>query len=189
MTLEEYRVIKDKILAMKSKCFVNGPKDCIFPEKCAACTRDNCCRHSPCAFAPEEFLDLTNRAYMKKLLETRLIIIAPVDYHVLGIRARGTKDPATMAATEFVFESNPCALLTKNGCVLDYLFRPTEGLLVIPEEKICPGLYEHDEKANDWKAYKKYIDKLVARYGDRYLGYGPITSGEIEEYKRLLLKL
>ena len=191
MTLveEEYERKKFNILSVKSKCFVRSKKDCICQERCAACKGEKCCKHFPCTFAPEEFLNLTKKAYLRKLLETRLIIIAPIYKDVLAIRARGTKDPFTMAATDAVFDDNPCALLTENGCALDYIFRPTEGLLVIPGEEACHGLYEAQEKVKDWRAYKDYMNKFAKRYGDRYLGYGPITDEEIERYKRLLLQL
>ena len=188
MILEEYKPIKDNILSIKSKCFVRSQKDCVFPEKCAACTRENCCRLRPCAFAPEEFLDLTNKNYLLRLLKTRAIIIAPVGNHTLGIRARGKNDPPNII-NNIILDYNPCALLTEHGCTLDYTFRPVEGLLVIPDEEMCLGLYEQEERENDWKAYQNYLKRLGARYGDKYLGYGPVTSEEIEEYKRLFLHL
>ena len=93
MTIEEYRIKKEELLYINS----NGRKmklsDCVCPEMCKKC-KNVCCKRFPCAFSPEEFLDLENTNYMLELLKTGLIILAPINKNILGIRARGIEDPS-----------------------------------------------------------------------------------------------
>ena len=186
MTLEEYERKKQEILYEKSKGVVKSQDNCISYERCAKCKGD-CCKHFPCAFAPEEFLNLQDKDYIRSLLETGLIIISPRKKHILYIRPRGIYDPPRMV-TNLVTEPNPCALLRENGCILDHSFRPIGGLLTLPFCE-CEEYYEPKRITKDWSEYANYMNLLAKQCDNMYIERKNITGEDVEKYKRLLLQL
>ena len=93
MTIEEYKKKKEELLYKLSNGLVKSENDCVKPEWCSVC-KGGCCKSFPCTFSPEDFIDVTNIDYMKKLIETGVIVISPLNFmnDIYCIRARGFKD-------------------------------------------------------------------------------------------------
>ena len=178
MTIEEYERKKLEILCIKSSGIVKDTHDCISNEKCKECKGSGCCNHYPCAFAPEEFLSLNNVDYVKKLLMTGIIIIYQLNKNLSYIRARGKFDPPILV-TNLTLSHNPCSLLTDNGCVLDSLFRPTEGLLLLPQYD-CDEYYGPREITSDWSEYRKTMKRIVRKCNNIPTQNVHVTSEDVE---------
>ena len=183
MTLEEYQAKKNEILHIISIKEIIGNTNCDDPLKCATCKGKNCCQHFPCAFSPEEFLDINNTSYMLKILKTGLIVIAKLPINIPYIRIRGINDPPKIV-TNTNEAGNPCSLLSNNGCLLNSLFRPTEALLTTP--MTCTSNYTAEQLIDDWKKHKKPMRKLIKECKDIDVD---TTVQDIENYKRLIISL
>lgn len=102
------------------------------PSICEGC--GNCCKQFPCAFSPNDFLDINNLEYMLNILNTGLVVLA-VSYNMKNVylRPRGLADEKLISTilldSKIANGDNPCILHTKNGCLLDPQYRPSEGLL------------------------------------------------------------
>lgn len=188
MTFDEYKDKKERILYIKSGHVIREYASCINPEMCAKCQGRGCCKNFPCAFSPEEFLDIHNTSYMMRLLKTGLITLVKLSRNTLYIRTRGKKDPSTIVVDSKIGPGNPCLLLTDKGCLLDEVFRPTEALLVIPQNQ-CEPYYKTRHMLRDWSLYKTDMLRLAEQCQNIDIEKKEITSEDIDNYKRIFLSL
>ncbi len=191
MTLEEYNNKKEELLRINTITRIVPDNKYTNFEICAQCKGKNCCQYSPCAFSPEEFLDINNTFYMMELLKTGVIVLSkrlsrgiPIPF----IRPRGRHD-SHRVITKRTSGNNTCSLLTGNGCLLDSSFRPIEGLLTIPRMIDCFECYGYNQLKRDWEKYEQAMYALMEVCKDLYIENKNITPEDVEKYKRLLLRL
>ena len=190
MTIEEYRVLKEEILRFNSIASIVNDGNYSNYDRCISCQGKNCCQHFPCAFSPEEFLDINNVFYMRELLETGVIVLSKrisIRIRIPYIRPRGIYDSHKLI-TARTSGGNTCSLLTSNGCLFDPLFRPTEGLLTIPKKLNCFECYGYEQLKRDWTQYKESMYALMKACKGINVENKNITPEDVEKYKRLLLR-
>lgn len=130
----------------------------------------SCCKTYPCIFDPYDFLDITNLDYMKKLLDTNILCISETyENKVLIIRPRGIGDLGTVSLHEDIKYSwngsNSCILHSTNGCLLPIEYRPSEGLLHIPIDRIDhQTIYKEEDIEKEYIQYKEILLTLFKRY-------------------------
>ncbi len=191
MTENKYKNRKNAIIASCSYNQLDMLKPCL-SSKCAKCKGD-CCQNYPCTMSPREFIDINNIDYMKSVLDTGVLAIAPAsaDCTFFIIRPRGERDLDTIA-TGFAFNPNSCILQGKKGCVLNALYRPTEGLLLIPTinkytgKEECKPYYSDFKIIEDWQKHQAVLKELRKMYKDIEIEK-PIANEETA--KRYILAL
>ena len=169
LTENEYKNRKNHIVESCSYSTVDMVKSCLCSE-CDKCKGD-CCTNYPCTMSPREFIDIENINYMKSVLDTGVLTIAPSNmgcsFYI--IRPRGIKDLDTIV-TGYLESPNSCILQGPKGCILNPFFRPTDGLLLIPEENngsiICEPHYGDFSIIEDWSKYQNLLKELIKIYRD-----------------------
>jgi hypothetical protein len=187
MTEGDYIYRKKMLLSRISEGNIECKNDCL-GEKCKAC-KGRCCETYPCILSPTEFIDINNIDYMKSVLDTGVLAIAPMNMadSFYCIRPRGVKDLDTVT-TGYVVGENNCILQSKKGCVLDYLTRPSEGLLLIPGPSIkCFQLYTEEKIVNDWYNYQHLLSELRKYYKNKEIPKPEATEETARIYKLKLL--
>ncbi|MBR2603739.1 MAG: hypothetical protein IKE10_01765 [Bacilli bacterium] len=191
MTIEEYKKKKEELLYKLSNGLVKSENDCIKPEWCSVC-KGGCCKSFPCTFSPEDFIDITNINYMKNLLETGVIVIAPLNimHDLYCIRVKGEKDLDSVV-TGYTQKLNSCLLYTEKGCMLEYVFRPSEGLLLVPGSEsvyeMCDQLYDIEDLKKDWSHYQTYLKRLMKECKNMIISSEDISQKQVDCYKKLFL--
>ena len=190
MELNEYKNRKNCILASCSYNQVDILKRCLC-DVCDKC-KGECCQNSPCVMSPNEFVNINDMDYMKNVLDTGVLTIAPCNEgcNFYVIRPRGVKDLDTIV-TGFVEYNNSCILQGENGCVLEPLFRPTGGLLLIPKEQYgeikCVQHYSDFKTIEDWKKHQKVLKELIEIYRNVEIEKPKATEETVKKYKLALL--
>ena len=187
MTENEYIYRKQKLIERITDGQIQNKNSC-FGEKCKTC-KGCCCETYPCTLSPKEFIDINNIDYMKSVLDTGILAIAPMNMSgsYYCIRPRGLKDLDTIS-TGYILGNNPCILQSTKGCVLDYLTRPSEGLLLIPGKRIeCVQLYTESKLVNDWYNYQSLLYDLRKYYKDKEIKKPKANSNTAKTYKLKLL--
>lgn len=139
------------------------------PSMCKKCGA--CCYQFPCAFAPNDFLDINNSEYMLQILKTGLVVLA-VSYNrkKIYLRPRGVADEklvSTILLNSNVADgNNPCILHSKNGCLLEPQYRPSEGLLYVHRNHFGHIImYTEDDYEEEYDKYQESLCKLFYDYG------------------------
>ncbi len=166
------------------------------PQICRYCGR--CCVGFPCAFSPNDFLDITDIDYMKNILDTGLICISNVyKTKTLILRPRGYYDRGIVSFHPIIVpdEDNPCIFRSLNckGCLLPTEYRPSQGLLRIPPNKVgfmmhaSPhiNMYVMANYEEDYQPYQEVLNYLVSEY--KYTSF-PINKISPEEDPQKLIK-
>ena len=126
-------------------------------KKCLQCSC--CCNRYPCVFAPSDFLDITDIEYMKRIIDTELVLVSVSKEGFLTVRPVGKNELYNKK-----YSNNTCVLYNyKKGCLLDTFIRPSQGLLYIAKESLfskCTALYTREYIYNDYKQYQEYLKKL-----------------------------
>lgn len=140
------------------------------PSMCKKCGA--CCNQFPCAFAPNDFLDINNPEYMLQILKTGLVVLA-VSYNrkKIYLRPRGVADEklvSTILLNSTVADgNNPCILHSKNGCLLEPQYRPSEGLLYVRRNHFGHIImYTEDDYEEEYGKYQESLCKLFYDYGN-----------------------
>ena len=189
MELKEYQDKKVKTLSDISEGVIKKIDDCLDHDYCAGC-KGCCCSNCPCGFSPNDFIDINDLDYMKTLLNTGLLAISPLDFsnQTLYIRSRGIKDLDTIV-TGLICDHNTCLFSTYKGCVLNPYLRPSEGLLLLPNEvsydmqlETCHQMYTNRLMKLDWSPYQKALKELKSYYKNREIDKPKITDKVIEDY-------
>ena len=140
---------------------------------CKTC-KGACCKNFPCAFSPDDFADINDLDYMKKLLDTGYFVIDSfLSYNnekIYYLRLRGKKDKKVILIKKYII-SNKC-IFHKRKCLLDFYIRPTGGALLIPRNSrkglgTCYNEYTFREQVDDWKAYQNVLVDLIKYYEDK----------------------
>ncbi|MBR4351162.1 MAG: hypothetical protein IKP98_02965 [Bacilli bacterium] len=190
LTENEYKNRKNHIVESCSYNTVDMVKSCLCSE-CAKC-KGNCCSNYPCTLSPREFIDINNIEYMKNVLDIGVLAIAPGNilckYYI--IRPRGSKDLDTIV-TGYVEAPNSCILQGPKGCILDPLFRPTDGLLLMPErhykEIKCVPHYSEFKVMEDWLKYQDVLRELRKIYKDKEIDMPPANEETAKKYTLAML--
>lgn len=192
MTEKKYLERKTELIEFNSYGRKDSLESCLY-DRCAEC-RGGCCKNYPCTLSPKEFLDIKDIDYMKGVLDTGVITIAPMNmastFYI--IRPRGINDFDTVA-TGYAMEPNSCILQGENGCILEPMVRPTEGLLLIPVEEPtfiscgCKCYYSDFSIMRDWKKYQSTLKKLMKIYKDKEVPKPEINEETAKVYKLKLL--
>ena len=190
MTENEYKNRKNHIIEECSYNRVDMLKSCL----CDACKKckGNCCENYPCTLSPKEFIDINNIDYMKGVLDTGALVITQCnlgcDFYI--IRPRGIKD-LNKIVTDFVFSPNSCILQGPKGCILDPLFRPTDGLLLLPEKKhgeiVCEPHYNDFKVIEDWKKPQEVLKELREIYKNKEVEIPKANEDTAKKYTLALL--
>ena len=133
---------------------------------------------------------------MKSLLNTGLLSIANISLNnnVLYIRPRGESDLDTVVSG-FVYGNNKCILHTEDGCMLNRLFRPSEGLLLVPYDEhhfgddLCISYYDTKRLISDWKKYQSILLELKKIYSNKVIYKNNPTKKDIEKFENKILRL
>ena len=158
--MEEY--IKEKLkrlIALSNKKGVEDFSSFTGSEICKNCWQsDCCCNKYPCIFAPSDFLDITDIEYMKKILDTGLVCVSEARSGFLTLRPVGKRE----IYSEPRYQNNTCIFYHyHSGCMLDACYRPTQGLLLIPDKyHRCECLYTKDNIYEDYKNYQDILREL-----------------------------
>lgn len=194
MTEQEYKNRKNILLNDISNGVIKNHDDCICSSLCSKC-KGACCMGTPCGFSPDEFIDITDIDYMKSILDTGFLAIAELSLleNVLYIRPRGFRDLDTIY-TGFVGYDNECIFLNDNGCILNSIYRPSEGLLLVPSPKrfgsgICQDNYQSKDLVKDWKKYRKTLLELKKIYKNKEIAKPEINEKNIKKYELKILGL
>lgn len=153
-------------------------------KKCGAC-----CKQFPCAFSPNDFLDINNSEYMSNILNTGLVVLA-VSYNRKNIylRPRGFADEKLVSTilldSNVANGNNPCILHTKNGCLLEPQYRPSEGLLYI-HRNYHIIMYTEDDYEREYDEYQESLFNLFYNYGNNYIA---LNQESIEENVKKLTR-
>ena len=196
LTEPEYKNRKRNALFVCSRENIDDYKSCL-GNKCKKC-KGSCCKRYPCTLSPRELL-IKDLEYMKNILNTGVLAIAPLvapyyseesEYHV--IRPRSITDPDTIVVGYPREYPNPCILLGKNGCILDSLYRPTTGLLLVPPEnpkskKKCTQYYDEEMMYKDWAPHQEIVNELIEIYKDVEIPK-PIANEETAKIYSLALR-
>ena len=188
----EYAIRKDILVRTISSGSIRSCKSCINDEICSKCG-GNCCKNEPCILSPDEFLRLNDITYMSNILDMGLLSIAPLTLRqdVFGIRVRGKFDFDTVV-TGYCMHSNSCILHTKKGCLLGKTFRPTEGLMLMPEEnrngqRTCSSEYPLSQIITDWRKVQKEVLKLKHIYDKKTVKKTDVYPAIILKYQNKIL--
>jgi hypothetical protein len=188
MTENQYKGRKRAILSMSSCKQIDDFSDCI-SKRCSRC-KGGCCKNFPCTLSPLEFLDIEDIDYMKSILDTGILTIAPgnTDKKYYIIRPRGKND-SDYIVSDIVASPNECLLRGKKGCLLDPLTRPTEGLLTMPREKskLCECYYSEMKIMDDWIRREEAVKKLVELYKTVLVPKYMVTSETVKTYRLRLI--
>lgn len=169
MTEEEYR-------KKKLQLYRNIVNDQSFSEEnatnnllCKRCEGE-CCKSFPCAFSPDDFIDVDDFDYMKTILDTGFFVIDRYPHNsnmIYYIRGRGMNDTNGIIVKNGS-KYNECMLLTENGCLFDFYTRPTFGALVEPNRDgifiTCFPRYSLKQISEDWLKHQKNLLRLKRYY-------------------------
>lgn len=154
---------------------------------CSNC--GDCCASAPCIFSPSDFLDISDREYMRSILDTGLVCISrsPDDDKTLVLRPRGRQDIRFLYSMTYI--RNHCILENGKGCMLPVQYRPLQGLLQIPYDNkgftshlvLYPG-YQSEQ---DYKPYQDILKSLIYEYQNRFI---PDYEDRLEESVKKLIK-
>lgn len=171
MTKEEY---KKKKLDLYRRITDNkwfDEIDAINSKICKKCG-GTCCMIFPCAFSTGDFIDINDIDYMKSILDTGYFVIDSfVKYTdseiVYYIRVRSKEEEAIVVRKGK--RGSECSLHTKDGCMLDFYTRPTQGSLLIPCMNryglgVCDDEYDYKTMYNDWCEHQDVMKVLVDYY-------------------------
>ncbi len=148
-----------------------------------------CCTQFPCAFAPNDFLDINNFEYMLNILNTGLVVLA-ISYNRQNIYLRtiGLADENLVSTilldSKVANGNNPCILHTENGCLLEPQYRPSEGLLYI-RKNYHIIMYTEDDYEIGYEKYQELLGELFFKYGNKYIN---LNQDSIEENVKQLTK-
>lgn len=153
-------------------------------EACKECYGESCCCYKfPCIFSPDDFYDINNLEYMKKILDTGLICVNN-DNNFYTIRPAGKRE----IYDEPRYQYNTCILYSyMNGCMLEDYLRPTQGLLYMAKKDLfskCISLYTKEDIYNEYKEYQSILYKLY-----NYQSNVMIDIEQREENIKKLVKL
>lgn len=128
----------------------------------------SCCKEFPCVFAPNDFLDINNHEYILNILKTGLVVLA-VSHNIKNVylRPRGLNDEkwfSTIRLPGKHYSKNPCILHTKNGCLLESQYRPSEGLLFICNNFNRIPIYTENQYEIEYEKYQELLVKLFYDY-------------------------
>ena len=134
------------------------------PEICAKCG-GACCKHYPCLFSTNDFLDVNDIDYMSRILDTGLVCIGQSCYdNNLILRIRGIKDKKSIVNTRLSSE-NTCLLFGKEGCMLPSEFRPAEALLYYAQTiDYHISIYDTADCIEDWSIHQDVLKTLYEKY-------------------------
>ena len=135
------------------------------PELCRDCG-GYCCTNSPCLFAPSDFLDIDDIDYIRAVLDTGLVCISRVaNGNALVFRPRGIED--SKGVYSYTFKRNQCILKGDAGCMLPAGYRPTQGLLYIPQNNdgciLHTIMYADRDCEVDYQQYEQQLRDLEYR--------------------------
>lgn len=161
-----------------------------YPNYCNGCGA--CCRHFPCAYSPNDFLDITDLDYMRKILNTGVVTIMYYNnFSPLIIRNRGVYDSNRIACAD-IDTYNSCILHTEGGCMLPPVYRGSNGLLYLRKddgyhrtiygEKDFGYLYEY---ANPF--YQESLRKLYEEYRNVVIPTDSINEENVNQFIRCLI--
>lgn len=176
----QFKIDKENLDIKKSFCS---------SEYCTDCGR--CCKRFPCIFSPNDFLDITDLDYMRKILDTGVVTIVYYNnLYPLIIRARGIFDSEEVACKD-IDRDNPCILHTENGCMLPDVYRGSEGLLYIREkeghtviygEKDMGYLYEYSNLV-----YSRPLHILYDEYKNVIIPKESINEERVNQFIKSLI--
>lgn len=133
---------------------------------CSEC--GECCCTAPCIFSPNDFLEITDIKYMRRILDTGLITISKLweGDNTLILRPRGAHDKNYIYTT--TYGPNNCILEDGDGCMLPVQYRPRSGLLRIPyncgEYVEHLNIYDRRECAREYKQFQDTLETLALEY-------------------------
>lgn len=135
---------------------------------CSKCTA-RCCISFPCAYSPNDFLDLNDLEYMSSILDLGLLCISETSYRSCRIiRPRGLNDSNRVVSMYKDYCHNiinPCILQNAKGCMFSPFHRPSEGLLYIPiTENDHIEAYNVDILEEEYMPYQESLQKLYDKY-------------------------
>lgn len=197
MTMEEYRKKKLEIYKkITGDSEFNKEKGC-YLEACIRCN-GACCRNFPCSFSPDDFVDIDDLDYMKRILDTGYFVISTFSTYytkyigetIYYIRPRGIKDESTMLANKIPVD-NECIFHTVDGCLLDFYTRPSEGALLVPHKGsfglgICSNNYSYDDLMENWREHQDSMNELVKYYYNKSLEINKPDKGKLYKLKKKL---
>lgn len=171
------------------------------PNICANC-KGRCCQSYPCAFSPNDFLNINDIDYMRNILDLGLICIALTENKFREeywyLRPMGIMDclKPSIVNTDY-YTKGYCILKdSKVGCMLSAEYRPREGLIYypIPDKKneSLPGHYlDHmnwytdEHKYKEWKEYQKILQTLAREY----INKETVNDNDDEDFDQMVIKL
>ena len=189
MTEGEFRGRKNAAIASCSYNREDMVKSCL-SDICDKC-KGTCCKKYPCMLSPRELI-MDDIDYLKNVLDTGVLTltVTQTQNKILYIRARGVNDPRTIYSEEAI-TPNSCILIGKKGCILDPLYRPTDGLLLIPETKFgitkCVSHYPEFKKFEDWQKHQEILRELVEIYKNIEIDKPKADENTSYTYKLALL--
>lgn len=174
MNKEDYITKKLEIYRRIIKSDFFNPLSLENKNMCSECG-GSCCSRYPCSFSPDDFIDVDDIDYMKKILDTGFFIIDtyfsynPND-RVRYIRLRGSKDKNTYICNDYI-SRNEC-IAHCEGCIFDVYTRPTGGVLLIPKSdnskySMCESAYSFEDKKDDWRKHQDTLNELISIYENK----------------------
>lgn len=156
---------------------------------CSQC--GECCQRGPCAYSPNDFLDITDLDYMRKILNTGVVcIVKRNNLYPLIIRNRGVYDSETISCVH-PDTYNQCILLTKNGCMLPDVYRGSEGLLYIRKKSGHIIIYGSGARGYYYEynnpAYQESLQILYDEYFDVKIPKKSINEERVNEFVKCLI--
>ncbi len=153
---------------------------------CSNC--GGCCKTFPCTYSPYDFLDIRDKDYMRRILDTGVVTLVNYNnYYPYVIRNRGVLDGDYVAGEDNEYTNNTCILLGENGCMLEDQYRASQGLLLIPSIPNCFSLYNDLACRLEYERYNSYLEELFKEYKDVYIPKEEIDEKRINEFVRCLI--
>ena len=149
---------------------------------CANC-HGNCCEHMGCHISPREIKDISAKSLINFIESSECVSIDWWEGDVipdgelekvyyLRMRNRGfrVEDPS---------HGGRCIALDKEGCVLDFNYRPAGGRGLLPRpDRRCEVVYSKKQCVEEWREYQDILSEVVKYFSDK---------GEVEPEKRISL--
>lgn len=161
-------------------------------ERCKKC--GGCCSKFPCAFSPDDFLDINDLEYMRKILDSGVICITKSHYKkVIILRPRGEGDLGIVSLEsdiEYNYHGyNRCLLKSDTGCLLSAEYRPSEGLLYLPLRGLMHQImYSETDIENDYEAYQESLEILFNEYLSKNISVPNfITKEDVDGFTKSLV--
>lgn len=147
-------------------------------KSCGGC----CCKTYPCAYFPSDFKKITEdiigdlidnqNAVIDYADETSLLGIARFSFLILRARGKLDFNGAFAGVNTRHNNRNVCVNLQPDGCSLDAVDRPGEGLFFIPDKKRCFLPLEYAKKEKEWyqnPVYQDILYNVISEYGDAFM--------------------